>query len=115
MGAANDSLTATIYPSTPINATGFNGVEAWVYIPTSTLPGGYPGAFIQLGDNVTPSYPESGYINLTHGEWTYVNMPASAWGSLNPANVTMVQIIMQSDGTTPTGSGYFLADNVGFY
>jgi hypothetical protein len=112
-GAAFQSLEAAISPSTPINATGFNGVEAWVYIPTTTLPGGFPGAFIQLGDGT--NYPESAYITLDHGGWTYVNMPASAWGSLNAASVNFIQVIVQSDSTTPTGSGYFLADNIGFY
>ena len=108
------SLEAAISPSTPINASGFNGVEAWVYIPTSTLPGGYPGAFVQISDGST--YPESAYFTLDHGGWTYVNMPASAWGgTFNSSNVTFVQVIVQSDGTTPTGSGYFLADNIGFY
>lgn len=123
-GANTQDMKAAVYmgntsvPYNGFNATGLNGVEAWVYCPAGQFPGNYPGVQLQVTDCEQSGYPTSSWAGLNQGGWTYVNFPIASWGAVDITNLHMIQVMVQTDGSGALSypvSGYFLVDNVGLY
>jgi hypothetical protein len=97
----------------PLNLTG-GGIACYMWMDAGTVTTGNPGGQIFPTDN-TGVVSYSYYHNLTQGSWTYLNLTAANFGSVNAGAITQIAIQAATGGGAVATTGNVKIDDIVAY